>query len=99
MAWLFERSHCNFSGFTYNDIIYQTKMFLEDMIMIIKRLYFIATVLFAFSVCSCGGENYPDHPWEWDQDTEEEDPNPDGRLSIISANFPIIFKYTNLQRI
>ena len=42
------------------------------MIMIIKRLYFIATVLFAFSVCSCGGENYPDHPWEWDQDTEEE---------------------------
>lgn len=45
------------------------------MIMIIKRLYFIATVLFAFSVCSCGGENYPDHPWEWDQDTEEEDPN------------------------
>ena len=33
------------------------------MIMIIKRLYFIATVLFAFSVCSCGGENYPDHPW------------------------------------
>lgn len=47
------------------------------MIMIIKRLYFIATVLFAFSVCSCGGENYPDHPWEWDQDTEEEDPNPD----------------------
>ena len=45
------------------------------MIMIIKRLYFIATVLFAFSVCSCGGENYPDHPWEWDQDTEEEDPS------------------------
>ena len=34
--------------------------------MLIKRLYFIATALLTFSVCSCG-ESYPDHPWEWDQ--------------------------------
>ena len=44
--------------------------------MLIKRLYFIATALLAFSICSCG-ESYPDHPWEWDQETEEEESNPD----------------------
>ncbi len=44
--------------------------------MLIKRLYFITTALLAFSICSCG-ESYPDHPWEWDQETEEEESNPD----------------------
>ena len=44
--------------------------------MLIKRLYFIATALLAFSICSCG-ESYPDHSWEWDQETEEEESNPD----------------------
>lgn len=43
--------------------------------MLIKRLYFIATTLLAFSICSCG-ETYPEYPWEWDQKTEEEEPNP-----------------------
>ena len=44
--------------------------------MLIKRLYFIAAALLAFSLCSCG-ENYPDHPWEWDKETEEDESNPD----------------------
>ena len=52
--------------------------------MLIKRLYFIATALLTFSICSCG-ESYPDHPWEWDQETEEEESNPDivSQLSLI----------------
>lgn len=45
------------------------------MIMIIKQLYLIAVTLFAFTFSSCK-ESYPEHPWEWDQETEEEDPNP-----------------------
>lgn len=42
--------------------------------MVIKRLFFVTSILLAFSFYSCG-EKYPEHPWEWDQD--EEEPNPE----------------------
>ena len=59
--------------------------------MLIKRLYFIATALLTFSVCSCG-ESYPDHPWEWDQETEEEESNPD----IVSQGWTAADNFGNL---
>lgn len=59
--------------------------------MLIKRLYFIATALLTFSICSCG-ESYPDHPWEWDQETEEEESNPD----IVSQGWTAVNNFGNL---
>lgn len=59
--------------------------------MLIKRLYFIATALLTFSICSCG-ESYPDHPWEWDQETEEEESNPD----IVSQGWTAVSNFGNL---
>lgn len=38
--------------------------------MWIKRVFMIATAWVAFAFCSCG-ERYEEHPWEWDDDPQE----------------------------
>lgn len=47
------------------------------IIMISKHFYFVLSCLFALSVCACGGEKYPEHPWEWDEEEKQEEQNPD----------------------
>lgn len=62
--------------------------------MLIKRLYFIATILFIFSAYSCG-ERYPNREWEWNEDKEEqEDPNP----AIVAQGWTAVNNLGNLPQ-
>ena len=42
----------------------------------IKRILLVSC-LFAIALTSCGGEDYPYHPWEWDEDETPIENNPD----------------------
>ena len=44
--------------------------------MLGKPLFVVASILFASLFCSCGGEKYPEHEWEWGEENEAEK-NPD----------------------
>lgn len=41
--------------------------------MIIKRLYYLLGIFIVLFMYSCG-ETYPDHPWEWDNESSEDNP-------------------------
>ncbi|WP_373833589.1 phosphodiester glycosidase family protein [Bacteroides heparinolyticus] len=44
--------------------------------MLVKRLFVATSFLSIFLFCSCGGESYPKHEWEWEEE-ESVEKNPD----------------------
>ena len=59
--------------------------------MLIKTSVFYSNST-AYLLCMFMWRSYPDHPWEWDQETEEEESNPD----IVSQGWTAADNFGNL---
>lgn len=54
--------------------------------MSIKYTYSIVSLMLVLFVCSCKGESHPEHPWEWNDEEEQKELNPD----IVKAGWTAV---------